>query len=56
MTEPYASHDASEIELGFPPFLAPLLLIFYKGNGQNGVPGQLLLRFVPFLLQQYSLL
>jgi hypothetical protein len=31
--------------------LAPLLLIFQKEMGQNGVPGQLLLRFAPFLLQ-----
>jgi len=39
------------MELGIPPFLAPLLLILSKGMGQNGVPGQLLLRFTPFLLQ-----
>jgi len=36
------------------PFMTPLLLIFVKELGQNGVPGQLLLRFAPFLLQCYS--
>ena len=41
------------VELGFPPFLAPLLLIFIREMGQNGVPGQLLLRFAPFLLQRF---
>ena len=34
------------VELGFPPFLAPLLLILLWEMGQNGVPGQL-----PFLLR-----
>ena len=45
----YESFDM--LKLGFPPILAPLLLIFQKEMGQNGVPGQLLLRFAPFLLQ-----
>jgi len=32
-------------------FLAPLLLFSLREMGQNGVPGQLLLRYAPFLLQ-----
>ena len=39
------------VELGFLPFLAPLVLIIWRGKGRNGVPGQLLVRFAPFLLQ-----
>ena len=38
------------VELGFPPFLAPLLLIFLREMGQNGVSDQLLGRFTPSLL------
>jgi hypothetical protein len=38
------------MELGFPPFLVPLLLILFRKMGQNGVPGKLLLCFAPFLL------
>ena len=44
------------VELGIPPFSAPLLLKFPREMGQNGIPGQLLLRLAPFLLQWYSLL
>jgi len=44
------------VELGFPPFLVPLLLIFSRGNGPKWGTCQLLLRFAPFLLQWYSLL
>jgi hypothetical protein len=40
------------VGLGFPPFC----WIFRREMGQNGVPGQLLLRFAPLLLQWYSLL
>jgi len=47
----YDQESFDMLKLGFPPILAPLLLIFQKEMGQNGVPGQLLLRFAPFLLQ-----
>jgi hypothetical protein len=40
--------------LGYSLFLAPLLLNLKREMGQIGVPGQLLLRFAPFLLQWYS--
>ena len=38
------------VEIGFPPFLAPLLQ-FLREMGQNEVSGQVLLRFAPFLSQ-----
>ena len=37
-------------------FLASLLLFFLREMGQNGVSGQVLFCFAPFLLQWYSLL
>ena len=36
-------------------FLASLLLFFLREMGQNGVSGQVLFCFAPFLLQWYSL-
>jgi len=43
------------VKVDFPPFWHPFCWFLRREMGQNGVSGQVLLRFAPFLLQLYFL-
>jgi hypothetical protein len=44
------------VKVDFPPFWHPFCWFSLREMGQNGISGQVLLRFAPFLLQWYYIL